>query len=106
MNILAIFDDEFYGDASGAVWLIDTVQNRKWFEQKVGLDPKSALFAAERYDHQDKALCHMIWGIQDHYPDWERISVLGFKLNASVGDTLRDDGRIEAAENGFVLHKT
>lgn len=106
MNIHAIFDDEFHGDTSDPIWLIDSVQNRKWCEQKTGLDPNSALFAADRYDHQDEALCHMIWGIQDHYPDWERISVRGFKLNASVRDTLRDEGRIEAAEDGFVLHRT
>lgn len=106
MNIRAIFDDEFHGDTSGPIWLIDSAQNRKWFEQRTDLDPKSALFAAEGYDHEEAALCHMIWGIQDHYPDWEKISVCGFKLTASIRDALRDDGRIAAAEDGFVLHRT
>jgi hypothetical protein len=77
MNVSAIFNNEYDGDVSGAVWLVDTAKNRNWFAQQIDLDPSSALFFTERYETKEKALCYMIWSIQDHYPEWELCPKVG-----------------------------
>ena len=106
MNISAIFDTEYNGNASGAVWLVESETNRNWYDRQSDLDPNSALFLTEMYGTSEKAVCHMIWSIQDHFADWETITVIGMDLVGSISNELRDDGRIETKSVGFILHKS
>lgn len=101
MNVSAIFQDGYDGELSGAVWIIDTAPNRIRFEEKTNLDPNSALFRTECCKTREAALCGIIWGIQDHYPDWEFISVFGVSLEASITKILQDDCEMKPTNNGF-----
>lgn len=101
----AIFQNQYDGELSGAVWIIDTVPNRVRFEEAAELDPNSALFSTENYDTLQSALCGMIWNIQDHYPDLETISVIGVDLDSSTTKILQDDYETETTNNGFVCRR-
>ncbi|OYX43137.1 MAG: hypothetical protein B7Z02_09755 [Rhodobacterales bacterium 32-67-9] len=106
MEIKAIFDVRFQGEGKGSVWLTDSPDNRIWFERNRGnLASNSALFIAEHYDSIQAALCYMIWGIEDHFPDWQRIMVYGIEPAISVPSELADEGRWEIRDDGMVLHR-
>jgi hypothetical protein len=47
MEISIIFDAAFQGHAAGAVWIVDTAKNRRWFDKQADLDAGSALFTPE-----------------------------------------------------------
>lgn len=107
MHIRAIFDRQFAGEAWGAAWIADSPANRNWFESnKAKLAPNSALFVVERYASPQMALCHMIWGIQDHFPDWQMISVSGIEPALPVPEELQNQGCWEIGQNGPILFRT
>jgi len=105
MKISAIFQPEYTGDVTGAVWIIASDANKQWFEQRSDLDPESALFHAEKHDTQEDAVCHLVWGIQEHFLNWETIAVIGLQLTRSLGDVLHKDGRTTSKYDGFILSK-
>lgn len=106
MEIHAIFDRQYSGHPGEAVWIIDSPANRRWFEEaKANLAPNSALFLAERYASVQMALCYMIPGIKEHFPEWQRISVSGIAPAIPVPGELLDEGRWEVRQDGFVLHR-
>lgn len=102
MNVLAIFQDDYNGALSGAVWMIDTVANRVRFEESTGLDSNSALFSIGRYNSRQSALLCMIWGIHDHYRDVATITVVGVGLDKSTARELQGDYDITATKDGFI----
>lgn|GEM_PF-3585753 len=104
--MVAIFENQYAGDLSGAVWIADTAANRRRFEQAIGLHPNSALFSKENYDAHQIALCQTIWSIQDHFPDLEMITVIGVEPNASIAAALLDDFEIEPVGFGFRCRPT
>jgi len=106
MNISAIFDTEYNGNASGAVWLVESETNRNWYDRQSDLDPSSALFLTEMYGTSEIAVCHIIWSIQDHYSDWSTITVIGTELSRLINDEIKNDGNITATQDGFILNRT
>lgn len=106
MEIHAIFDSQFSGQSGDAVWIADSPVNRIWFDKaKANLAPNSALFHVERFRSVQMALCYMIWGIVEHFPEWQRIWVTGIAPAISVPNELLDEGRWETLQNGLVLHR-
>lgn len=106
MNVSAIFQHQYDGELSGAVWIMDTTSNRVCFEGTTDLDPNSALFSTESYATLQSALCGIIWSIQDHYPDLETISVIGVDLDTSMTRILQDGYETETTSNGFICRRT
>lgn len=106
MTIKAILETAYEGEASGAVWIVDTPANEIWFEQnRPKLATNSALFSSERYTSGEEALCHMIWGIQDHFPDWQEIRVIGGEPALATSDQLRPIGRWTISDQDLILHR-
>lgn len=104
MEIHAIFDSHFTGQSCDAVWIVDSPANRIWFDEAKGsLDPNSALFRVESHKSVQLALCYMIWGIVEHFPEWQKICVTGIVPATSVPSELLDVGRWEAIHKGLVL---
>ncbi|TDK43825.1 hypothetical protein [Antarcticimicrobium luteum] len=105
MIIKAILETAYEGEASGALWIVDTPANRIWFEQnRPKLAENSALFSSERYTSRQDALRHMIWGIQDHFPDWQEIWVIGGEPALADIDELRQSGRWAVTNRDVILH--
>ena len=103
MEISVIFDIAFQGRASGAVWIVESDDNRRWFERQAGLDAESAVFTPERGKIGREAILRAIWNVQEHYPNWSRISVSGVVLTHELSSGLRDEGSTMDTEQGFTL---
>lgn len=106
MDIQAIFQRDFQGILSEATWVIDTRSNRKRFENAKKLDPNSALFSLDSYETEQDALCHIIWGIQDHFQSWESITVIGISYDEHTVRLLCENQCwVSKGENGFVCRR-
>lgn len=103
MEISVIFDIAFQGRASGSVWIVESNDNRRWFERQSDLDAESAVFTPERGKIGWEAILRTIWNVQEHYPDWSRISVSGVVLTHELSSELRDEGSTMDTEQGFTL---
>jgi hypothetical protein len=103
MEISVIFDIAFQGRASGAVWIVESDNNRRWFERQPDLDAESAVFTPERGEIGREAILRAIWNVQEHCPDWSRISVSGAILTHELSTELRDEGSTMDTEQGFTL---
>ncbi|MEQ8293435.1 MAG: hypothetical protein RIA08_14615 [Roseovarius sp.] len=107
MDIHAIFDENFSGPPAEAAWIVESAANREWFAAAKGqLHPDSAIFSLEQYRSVETALCHVVWGIEEHFPKWRRIIVLGLAPTFSVPMEIEREGRWERRTDGFVLYRT
>lgn len=104
MVVSVIFDKDFRGELSGAVWLLDTPENRIQFEKSNDLDPNSALFSGSDFSNSRYELAQLFGSIHDHYPDLEGIAVVGIKLNTLIASELWDDYVVEEREDGFICY--
>lgn len=103
MQVSIIFDAAFGSHAAGAVWIVDSPENRRWFDKQFDLDARSAVFTLEGGMVGREAISRSIWNVQEHYPDWSRIFVIGVPTNIELSDDLRDEGNVIATKQGFVL---
>lgn len=103
MEISIIFDTAFHGQAAGAVWIVESDENRGWFEKQSDLDAGSAMFTPEGGKIGREAILRSIWNVQEHYPAWSRISVNGVILTQELSSELRDEGNLTGTGKGFVL---
>lgn len=103
MDILIIFDTAFQGKAAGAVWIVESDENRRWFEKQTDLDAGSAVFTPEGGEIGRDAVLRAIWNVQEHYPDWSRIRVNGVALTHELSGELRDEGNAMETDLGFSL---
>ncbi len=98
--VKAIFVDNYSGDLSGFVWIVDTRSNRARFERARALDHSSALFSMDPGSPLESVLRQTVFNIQDHYPDLKSITVIGLEL--SVVETLADMCRITPTTDGIM----
>jgi hypothetical protein len=103
MEVSIIFDAAFQGHAAGAVWIVDTAENRRWFDKQADLDAGSAVFTPEGGKVGRDAILRSIWNVQEHYPDWSQIIVTGVPTTIELSDDLRDEGAVIATKQGFTL---
>ena len=101
MHVSIIFNEHFTGPLAGAVWLVDTPANRTRFNECADLTPNSALFKANRYETHQTALLYAIWHVEDHFPEMERISVIGIAPDPSTVKTLEEDYSLASDKDGF-----
>jgi hypothetical protein len=106
MEISIIFDTAFQGDAAGAVWIVESPQNRQWFEQQAALDEWSAVFTPEGGAIGRAAILRSIWNVQERYPEWSRITVSGVALTDDLTADLVDEGAVIKTEQGFSLARS
>ena len=102
MRVSAIFDKDYEGALSGAVWLLDTPENRNRFEGSSDLDRNSALFSSTNFHRSPSALIELIWTIHDHFPELKSITVIGVKAGPLIARKLETDYAIEETIEGFV----
>jgi hypothetical protein len=103
MEITIIFDTTFNGQATGAVWIVESTENRRWFEKQTNLDVWSAVFTPEGGEIGRSAILRSIWNVQEHYPEWSRIELLGTRLTEELSNDLAGEGTVKEGENGFSL---
>ncbi|WP_416464762.1 hypothetical protein [Sphingomonas sp. VDB2] len=103
MEISIIFDTAFQGRAAGAVWIVQSDENRRWFDKQSDLDSGSAIFIPEGGEIGRDAILRSIWNVQEHYPDWSRINVYGAVLTKELASELRDEGNAMETDKGFAL---
>lgn len=90
MKVSVIFDPAYVGGASDAVWIIDSPENRGWFERQAGIiDPNSAVF-------QPSDPIAIIWNIFEHHPNWTEIAVTGEQVEADIKSALAGDAIVTA----------
>ena len=86
MRVLVTFDPAYSGPPADAVWIVDTPDNRVWFEQQAtGIDANSALF-----DGKVSPLT-TIWNVFDHHPQWTEVIIAGAPLTPEVEEAVRSD---------------
>ncbi|MBB3909626.1 hypothetical protein [Sphingomonas desiccabilis] len=102
-EISIIFEPAFQGQKAGAVWIVESDENRRWFKKQSDLDAGSALFAPEGKEIGHGAILRSVWNVQEHYADWSRITVSGVVLTNELARELRDEGNIVGTEEGFAL---
>ena len=102
MDVSAIFEKDFRGELSGAVWLLDTPENRSRFDKSYDLDPNSALFSVNGFNTLQSGLVEKVWSIHDHYPDLGSITVIGVKLSMFITKELEGDYVFEENNDGFI----
>lgn len=103
MKVTIIFDTAFSGAAEGAVWIVESDYNRRWFDEQNGLDDWSAVFTPEGGEIAHTAILRSIWNVQEHYPEWAEIDVMGVSLSNDVAIDLKGEGTITETERGFSL---
>jgi hypothetical protein len=103
MEISIIFDTAFQNQRAGAIWIVESGGNRRWFEQQSDLDAGSAIFTPEGGEIGHEAILRSVWNVQEHYPDWSRITVNGVVLTNELSRELRDEGDMVGTEEGFAL---
>jgi len=103
MEVSIIFDAAFQGHTTGAVWIVDTAENRRWFDKQADLDAGSAVFTPEGGKVGREAILRSIWNVQEHYPDWLQIIVTGVSPTIELSDDLRDEGNVIATKQGFAV---
>jgi hypothetical protein len=105
LEISIIFDTPFQGQVASAVWIVESDENRRWFEKQPDLDAGSAVFTPEGGKVGHEAILGSIWNVQEHYPEWSRISVSGVVLTYELSNELRGDGSMMETERGFALDR-
>ncbi len=86
MKVLVEFGRTYAGPPLDAVWIIDTPENRAWFEKHVdSIDPWSAVF------DEDVEPLTAIWHVLDHHPEWTEIVVRGAGLTPELKRGLQPD---------------
>ncbi|PXA98078.1 hypothetical protein DMC47_10465 [Nostoc sp. 3335mG] len=78
MDVTVIFDPTYDGEATGAVWIVESSMNRLWFDRsRKHLDDSSAVFSVGGGAITDGVIQRVIWNLDDHYPAWRRIDLIG-----------------------------
>jgi hypothetical protein len=103
LEIAIVFGSASQTNARGAVWIVDSPENRDWFAQQEGLDGGSALFTPEGGEIGQAAILRSIWNVQEHYPQWSRINVSGVSITPDLTAALQDEGAVGAIDQGFSL---
>lgn len=95
MRVLVVFEQAFRGDPLDAVWIIDTPQNRDWYDQRAGrMDGNSAVFTPPN-DPVD-----IFWDVFEHHPDWTEVVVTGAELTTDLAEALKPEAIVRAQGAG------
>ena len=79
MKVLVEFGSYPEGPLPEAVWIIDTPENRTWFERQVDhIDANSAVF------RDDSDPLSIIWNVFEHHPTWTEVEVQGAALTPEI----------------------
>ena len=103
MQIEIVFEKAFQGALGGAVWIVESPENRSWFAQQTALESRSALFRPESCEGSSGAALRCIWNVQEHYPEWARIAVSGVSLTSHLTEALHAEGMTAVSDKGFSL---
>ena len=101
MKVLVAFERAYAGPLPDAIWLIETPDNRRWFELNIAeMDANSALFA------KDADPLAIVWNVLDHHPDWTEVHVRGASLTDEMKASVQGIAKVFATSPGkFEFHR-
>lgn len=101
MNVLVIFEPAYAGGASDAVWIIESLDNRAWFEQhSARIDQNSAVF------NPVSDPLNILWNVFEHHPAWTEIEVRGVQMTRDIASGVAYEASINSeTPDGFSLKR-
>jgi hypothetical protein len=84
--------DEYVADA---IWIVDTVENRAWFETLAGrIDANSAVFQ----EVSDPLM--IVSHVFEHHPNWTEIDVNGTPLTPAIEQGVKPEALAQSLSDG------
>lgn len=101
MKVLVVFEPSYTGGVSDAVWIIDTVDNRIWFEQhSARIDQNSAVF------NPGSDPLNILWNVFEHHPAWAEIEVIGVQMTRNIASSVAEEASVQSeTPDGFSLKR-
>ena len=100
MKVLVVFDPLYKGDSADAVWIIESAENRKWFDEHArSIDQNSAVLGS------GNELLTILLQVFDHHPTWTDIVVHGRPFTNEVAAEIATDTAATIARDGFKLSR-
>ena len=101
MNVLVVFERAYAGSPSDAVWIIDSPENRAWFEgHATSIDQNSAVF------NPASDPLNILWNVFEHHPAWAEIIVRGERMTSEIASGVADEASIKGeTHDGFSLNR-
>lgn len=102
MKVLVTFEKAYAGRTFDAVWIIDSAENRAWFERQAAkIDVNSAIFNPAA-DPQ-----HLFWSVFEHHPRWTEIVVRGIEPTSDLAGSVPPEAILNSHEGDtFSLVRT
>ena len=90
------YDVSHSSTPTGALWLVWSVANAKWFTQQSNLAKGSALFYLKSTERPQDSLLRVLWEVEDHHPQAEAFQIDCLTLTNpqfnALADSLRHEG--------------
>jgi hypothetical protein len=101
MNVLVVFEPAYAGSPSDAVWIVDSPENRAWFERhSMHVDQNSAVF------NPASDPLNILWNVFEHHPTWTEIDVRGERMTRELASAVADEASIQSeTHKGFGLKR-
>lgn len=101
MNVLVVFEPAYAGSPCDAVWIVDSPENRAWFERhSMHIDQNSAVF------NPASAPLNILWNVLEHHPAWTEINVTGEQMTREIASGIADEASIlNETREGFSLKR-
>lgn len=95
------YDKNHSSKWAGALWLVWSVANAKWFARQSTLTKGSAVFYLKSNERPEDSLLRVLWDIEDHHPRVEEFQIEGLVLANPQFNALCDSLQLE----GFGITK-
>lgn len=101
MKVLIVFEPAYVGSPSDAVWIVDSSENRTWFERhSLFIDQNSAVFSPA---------CdplNILWNVFEHHPAWTEIDVRGERMTREIASGIAGEAALQSeTREGFSLKR-
>ncbi|WP_334186296.1 hypothetical protein [Novosphingobium sp.] len=101
MNVLVVFEPAYAGSTCDAVWIVDSPENRAWFERhSLHIDQNSAVF------NPASDPLNILWNVFEHHPGWTEINVMGEQITGEIASGIAEEASIQSeTDEGFSLKR-
>lgn len=98
---MVVFEPAYAGSPCDAVWIVDSPENRVWFEQhSMHIDQNSAVF------NPASDPLNILWNVFEHHPAWTEINVKGERMTREIASGVADEASIQSeTREGFSLKR-
>jgi hypothetical protein len=101
MKVLIVFEPAYAGKPCDAVWIVDSPENRAWFERhSADIDHNSAVF------NPASDPLNILWNVFEHHPTWTEVTVSGKRMTSEIASGVADEASIQSETGeGFCLKR-